>query len=107
MEPGMLQSDHDCPCVTVVGRSLSHADRTPRISAPRIAASSSRITGAAGRLAIVVHDQAGGTDRAWLGGGLRYMIERRAHRYHRFTLQAGLECADDLVEVGCHPGMEV
>jgi hypothetical protein len=24
-----LPSDHDCPCVTVVGRSLSHADRTP------------------------------------------------------------------------------
>ena len=27
-------SAHDCPCVTVVGRSLSHADRTPRLSAP-------------------------------------------------------------------------
>jgi hypothetical protein len=25
-------SDHDCPCVTVVGRSLSHVDRTPRSS---------------------------------------------------------------------------
>ena len=24
-----LSSDHECPCVTVVGRSLSHADRTP------------------------------------------------------------------------------
>jgi hypothetical protein len=23
-------SDHDCPCVTVVVRVLSHADRTPR-----------------------------------------------------------------------------
>ena len=23
-------SDHDCPCVTVVSHSLSHADRTPR-----------------------------------------------------------------------------
>jgi len=23
-------SDHDYPCMTVVGRSLSHADRTPR-----------------------------------------------------------------------------
>ena len=29
-----LSSDHDCPRVTVVGRSLSHADRTPRLSAP-------------------------------------------------------------------------
>jgi hypothetical protein len=27
-------SDHDCPCVTVVGRSLSHADRTPCLRAP-------------------------------------------------------------------------
>ena len=27
-------SDHDCPCVTVVGRSLSHADRTPCLCAP-------------------------------------------------------------------------
>ena len=27
-------SDHDCPCVTVVGRSLSHADRTPCLGAP-------------------------------------------------------------------------
>jgi hypothetical protein len=27
-------SDHDCPCVTVVSRSLSHADRTPRLRAP-------------------------------------------------------------------------
>ena len=27
-------SAHDGPCVTVVGRSLSHADRTPRLSAP-------------------------------------------------------------------------
>jgi hypothetical protein len=27
-------SDHDCPCVTVVGRSLSHADRTSRLRAP-------------------------------------------------------------------------
>ena len=35
------------------------------------------------------------------------MIERRAHRYHRFTLQAGLEFADDLVEVGRRPGMQV
>jgi hypothetical protein len=26
-------SDHDCPCVTVVGRSLSHADRTPCLRA--------------------------------------------------------------------------
>ncbi len=26
-------SDHDCPCVTVVGRSLSHADRTPCLHA--------------------------------------------------------------------------
>ncbi len=26
-------SDHDCPCVTAVGRSLSHADRTPRLRA--------------------------------------------------------------------------
>ena len=25
--------DHDCPCVTVVGRPLSHADRTPRRAA--------------------------------------------------------------------------
>jgi hypothetical protein len=33
-------SDHDYPCVTVVGRSLSHADRTWRLCAPRIAASS-------------------------------------------------------------------
>jgi hypothetical protein len=28
-----LSSDHDCPCVTVVGRSLSHADRTSRLGA--------------------------------------------------------------------------
>ena len=28
-------SDHDCPCVTVVGRPLSHADRTPCLRAPR------------------------------------------------------------------------
>ena len=27
-------SDHDCPCVTVVGRSLSHADRMPCLRAP-------------------------------------------------------------------------
>ena len=27
-------SDHDCPRVTVVDRSLSHVDRTPRLSAP-------------------------------------------------------------------------
>jgi hypothetical protein len=27
-------SDHDSPCVTVVGRSLSHADRTPSLRAP-------------------------------------------------------------------------
>ena len=27
-------SDHDCPCVTVVGRSLSPADRTSRLRAP-------------------------------------------------------------------------
>ena len=27
-------SDHDCPCVTVIRRSLSHADRTSRRSAP-------------------------------------------------------------------------
>jgi len=27
-------SDHDCPCVTVVGRSLSHADRTPCLRVP-------------------------------------------------------------------------
>ena len=27
-------SDPDCPCVTVVGRSLSHADRTSRLQAP-------------------------------------------------------------------------
>jgi len=33
-------SDHDCPPVTVVGRLLSHADRTPRLRGPRIAASS-------------------------------------------------------------------
>jgi hypothetical protein len=26
-------SDHDCPCVTVVGRSLSHVDRTPCLRA--------------------------------------------------------------------------
>jgi hypothetical protein len=26
-------SDHDYPCVTVVGRSLSHADRTPLLRA--------------------------------------------------------------------------
>jgi hypothetical protein len=31
-----LSSDHDCPCVTVVSRSLSHADRTPRLRAFRI-----------------------------------------------------------------------
>jgi hypothetical protein len=29
-----LPSDYDCPCVPVIGRSLSHADRTPRLSAP-------------------------------------------------------------------------
>jgi hypothetical protein len=29
-----LPSDHDSPCVTVVGRSLSHADRTPCLRAP-------------------------------------------------------------------------
>jgi hypothetical protein len=29
-----LSSDHNCPCVTVVGRSLSHADRTLCLSAP-------------------------------------------------------------------------
>ena len=29
-----VPSDHDCPYVTVVGRSLSHADRTPRLGAP-------------------------------------------------------------------------
>lgn len=29
-----LSSDHDCPCVTVVGRSLSHADRTSRLRVP-------------------------------------------------------------------------
>ena len=34
-------SNHNCPCVTVVGRSLSHADRTSR---RRIAASSSWFT---------------------------------------------------------------
>jgi hypothetical protein len=28
-----LSSDHDCPCVTVVGRSLSHADRTSHLRA--------------------------------------------------------------------------
>ena len=27
-------SDHDCPCVTVVGRPLSHADRTSCLRAP-------------------------------------------------------------------------
>jgi len=27
-------SDHDCPCVTEVGRSLSHADRTARRRVP-------------------------------------------------------------------------
>ena len=27
-------SDHDCPCVAVVGRSLSHADRTSCLRAP-------------------------------------------------------------------------
>jgi hypothetical protein len=29
-----LPVDHDCPYVSVVGRSLSHADRTPRLGAP-------------------------------------------------------------------------
>ena len=29
-------SDHDYPCVTVVGRSLSHADRTPLLRAPEL-----------------------------------------------------------------------
>ena len=27
-------SDHDCPCVTVISCSLSHADRTPRLHVP-------------------------------------------------------------------------
>jgi hypothetical protein len=30
----LLSSDHECPCVTVVGRSLSHADRTSCLGAP-------------------------------------------------------------------------
>jgi hypothetical protein len=30
----LLSSDHDCPCVTVVGRPLSHADRTSRLRGP-------------------------------------------------------------------------
>ena len=30
----LRSSDHDCPCVTVVGRSLSHADRTPCLRSP-------------------------------------------------------------------------
>jgi hypothetical protein len=34
-------NDHDCPSVTVVGRSLSHEDRTPRLRAPGSRASSS------------------------------------------------------------------
>ena len=41
--PWYLQrsSDHDCPCVTVVGRSLSHADRTSCLGAPVLRAVSS------------------------------------------------------------------
>ena len=44
-------SDHDCPCVTVVGRSLSHADRTPCLYALG-SRPSSRTTGGPGRLAV-------------------------------------------------------
>src|SRR6185437_11254298 len=32
------------------------------------------------------------------------VVERRAHRYRRFAVQASLEFADDLVEVGRRPG---
>jgi hypothetical protein len=41
--PWYLQrsSDHDCPCLTVVGRSLSHADRTSCHGAPVLRAASS------------------------------------------------------------------
>ena len=44
-----LPSDHDCPCVTVVGRSLSHA--VPPCS--RIGTPSPRNSGTEGRLLIV------------------------------------------------------